>query len=157
MAIIPVTITRAFDVGATVDDMFTLVTDVRRSASHFPDVENLVQLDDYTWRWEMVPVTHAGITMQPKYVLRYQWDAGRLHMRWDPVPEEGHFVAVEGHWQLQPKGRGTNAVFELDMKFELPVPQMFVGMAKPLLADGLDKQVDAYIANLSRTLGPFAG
>lgn len=152
--IIPVKIDRYFDVAASPEEMFELITNVRRSASHFPDIQELVQLDDQTWRWEMQPVSYAGVAMQPKYVLRYSWDADRLHMRWDPVPQDDHFVVVEGHWQLQPRGTGTNAYFLLDMQFDLPVPQMIAGMAKQLLTAELGKGVDQYVAAMTRTLGP---
>lgn len=155
MAIIPVKIDRFFDVSATPSEMFELITNVPRSASHFPDLQNLVQLDDYTWRWEMSPVSYAGVTMQPVYVLRYQWQADRLYMRWDPVRQDEHFVVVEGNWQLKPRenGPGTNAYFLLDMQFELPVPQMIAGMAKQLLTTEIGKGVDGYVANMTRTLG----
>lgn len=150
--LIPVKITREIRVATTPDRMHALISDVPRSVSHWPDVQNLVKLEGTDYRWEMVPVSYAGVTMQPIYVLRYGWDAGRLRVWWEPVKQEGHIVEVEGFWQLAPQDGATAATFELDMRFDLPVPNMLVPMAKQLLGAEIGKQVDTYLAAITKTL-----
>lgn len=157
MSIVPVKITRTISVATNPAHMHELISNVPRSVSHWPDVQNLVHQEDTTYRWEMVPVAYGGVSMQPIYVLRYGWDAGQLRVWWEPVPQDGHFVQVEGFWQLAPEANGTSAVFELDMRFELPIPQMMVSMAKPLLAAEIGKQVDTYLAAITRTLETTPG
>jgi hypothetical protein len=152
MASIPVQISREIAVGTSPHRMHELVSNVPRSVSHWPDVQNLVHVDGTDYRWEMVPVSYAGMTMQPVYVLRYGWDREALRVWWDPVPQEGHFVQATGYWQLAAGGAGTAARFELDMRFELPVPTMLAGMARQLLEAEVGKQVDTYLAAITRTL-----
>lgn len=150
--IIPVQISRRIQIRTNPRHMHELVSDVPRSVSHWPDVQNLVHVADTDYRWEMVPVSYAGMSMQPVYVLRYGWDTEQLRVWWDPVPQEGHFVKATGHWQLAPVDGATEAQFELDMQFDLPVPQMLAGMARQLLEAEVAKQVDTYLAAITRTL-----
>lgn len=153
MAIIPVNIRRSFDVAAAPDDTHALLSSVPRSSSHYPDVQEVVRLDDLTWRWIMNPVSYSGITMQPIYICRYGFDRDALRITWEPVKEDGLFVDVSGFWQLEPLPAGTRTNIELEMRFELPIPPLLVGMAKPILGGELEKQMDSYVAALTRTLG----
>ncbi len=152
--IIPVKVNQEIRVAASPDEMHQLISDVPRSASHYPDLQNLVALDPVTYRWEMVPFGYAGVSMQPVYVLRYVHHRDALRVTWDTVPEEGHFVTVEGDWQLAPDGSGTHGIITLDMRFDLPVPKMFVSMAQQMIGEQTQNQLIGYTQALTKTLGP---
>lgn len=155
MAIIPVVIKRTFEVAASPQDTHALLSNVPRSASHVPEVKGVEKIDEITWRWIMNPVSYAGITMQPVYSCRYGFHLDDLRITWESAREEGQFVDVTGHWLLEPLPRGTRSNLLLDMKFDLPVPQMLVGMAQPILGGELEKQMDNYVLALTQTLGPL--
>lgn len=156
MAIIPVTIKQTFDVAASPLDTHALLSNVPRSASHVPEVKEVVKLDELTWRWVMNPQSYAGVTMQPVYACRYGFHPDALRITWEPVKEEGAFIEVFGHWQLEELHNGTRANLLLDMRFELPIPQMLAGMAEPLLRSEFEKQMSTYVSALTRTLGAIA-
>lgn len=153
MAIIPVLMKRTFDVASSPHDTHGLLSNVPRSASHVPEVQEVVRLDDLNWRWVMNPQGFGGVTLQAIYVCRYGFDRDALRVTWETVKEEGSFMDVSGHWQLEPLSNGTRANLLMDMRFDLPVPQMLVGMAQPMLSGELEKQMDVYVAALTRTLG----
>lgn len=153
MAIIPVIIERTFEVAASCHDTYSLLADIRRSASHVPEVQDLEELDERTWRWIMNEQGYAGLTMKPVYVCRYGFQRDDLRITWGPVEEEKSFMAVHGHWQLEEIDSGTRTCLLMDMQFDLPVPQMLVNLAQPFLAGELEKQMDHYVNGLTQALG----
>ena len=50
---VTIEITRDFDVSADFEATFALLSDVPKSASHFPKVNKLIDMGNNTYRWEM--------------------------------------------------------------------------------------------------------
>lgn len=154
---IPLALSRDFSVAASAADTHALLADVPRSASHFPGVARLVPLGDNAFRWEMRRIGVGDLSLQTVYACRYRDDATALRIWWEPLASAraGADInaQVSGHWQLRAGRSGTCVHLSLDTRFTLPVPHLLAHAAGHVLALELGRQVDTYVANLTRTLG----
>ncbi|NBX22085.1 MAG: hypothetical protein EBR58_12260, partial [Betaproteobacteria bacterium] len=88
-----------FDVKAKASEVFAVLSDVPTSASHFPKVDQLVDLGDNTYRWEMEKIGIASITLQTVYASKYTSNKAKGTVTWTPVKGEGNAL-VAGSWKI---------------------------------------------------------
>ena len=90
-----------FNVKAKAAEVFEVLSDVPTSVSHFPKVDQLVDLGGNSYRWEMEKVGTAQVNIQTVYACKYvsQWDAAKGHgtVKWTPVKGVGNAL-VSGSW-----------------------------------------------------------
>lgn len=135
-------------------EVFDLVSDVPRSASHFPGVGALVALGEGAFRWEMEPLSLMRFTHQIVYACRYDSDANTLGVTWTPVAGVGNSV-IHGHWRLAADGTGqggTRVEFESGGALDVPVPAVLRKAATPVVERQYRSMVEHYHANLRKTL-----
>ena len=107
---VTINIKREFETSCTPEKVFELLADVPRSASHFPKVDQLVDLGDNTFRWEMEKIGIGGYTLQQTiYASRYTADAATRKVSWTPVTSVGNAI-VSGEWTITPKAPGTKGL-----------------------------------------------
>ncbi|TAM11352.1 MAG: hypothetical protein EPN72_04640 [Nevskiaceae bacterium] len=143
-----------FDVACSPAAVFDLVADVPRSVSHFPGVAALVPLGDNAFRWEMEPINLMKFTHRIVYACRYVADPGTLGVMWTPVAGVGNSV-IHGHWRLGPSTKlsgGAAIEFESCGELDVPVPALLRKVAAPVVEHQYRSMVDAYHANLRKTL-----
>lgn len=149
---IDIEINKEFDVPADIDTVFNLLADVPESASHFPKVDQLTDLGDNTFRWEMEKVGIDKHAIQTVYACKYESDADSGKITWTPIKGEGNGV-VSGDWTLTENGDGTHVVFCSEAELTLPLPGLLKLAISPVVKHEFSSMVDTYIDNLKNTFG----
>lgn len=146
---ITVSVNKTFDVNADVDRVFDLLANVPESASHYPNVEKLNDKGDNVYEWVMEEIGVANFSHQVIYASKYVGDKAAGTVVWTPA---GGDSEVSGDWKLTSNGSGTTCEFTVNANLDLPVPRLLKGMAKPVVEQQFDGQIDQYISNLKTTL-----
>lgn len=145
-----------FAVKSAAADVFAVLSDVPESVSHFPKVEQLVDLGGGTWRWEMEKVGTAQVNIQAVYASKYtsKFDAakGTGTVKWTPVKGEGNAL-VGGHWKITGQGKTTALELAIEGTVDVPLPGLMKMVVAPVVEAEFEKLVDKYIANLIKRFG----
>lgn len=149
---VPLDVTREFDVAAPVAEVFEVLADVPRSASHFPQVKRLTDLGDAVFRWEMEKVGAGQLSIQTVYASRYTSDRKKGSVTWEPVEGEGN-AAIAGSWSIRKKKAGSHLVLRIQGHLRLPLPGLMKALAVPLVTSENERMIDGYVANLTRSFG----
>ena len=144
-------IDREFTVGADKDTVFALLADVPGSASHFPKVEELTDLGDNSYKWEMEKVGLGDHAIQTVYACKYIPDEAMGTVTWEPIKDTGNSV-VSGSWTVTAAGEGTNVKFKTNAKMTLPLPGLLKLAISPVVKHEFNTMVDEYIDNLKGAL-----
>jgi len=141
-----------FDVKASAKDVFAVLSDVPVSASHFPKVNQLVDLGDGVYRWEMEKVGTAQVNIQTIYASKYVSNKAKGTVVWTPVKGEGNAL-VSGSWKITDNKKSTNIVLKIDAEVVVPLPGLMKMIVAPVVESEFEKLVDKYIANLTKKFG----
>ena len=145
-----------FAVKAKAAEVFELLSDVPTSVSHFPKVDQLVDLGNNTYRWEMEKVGTAQVNIQTVYACKYvsKWDAakGQGSVKWTPVKGEGNAL-VSGSWAIVDQKKSTGITLAIQGDIEVPLPGLMKMVVVPVVEGEFEKLVEKYIANLIKRFG----
>jgi carbon monoxide dehydrogenase subunit G len=141
-----------FTVKAPLKDVFDLVSDVPRSASHFPKVDKLTDLGQGVYRWEMQKVGTQQVNIQTVYASKYVADRKKGTVVWTPVKGEGN-AQVSGSWKLVDGKKGTAVQFKVFGTVDVPLPGLMKMVVVPVVAGEFEKLVEKYVDNLIKAFG----
>ena len=141
-----------FAVKADYTTVFDTLSDVPKSASFFPKVDQLVDLGDGVYRWEMAKIGIAQANLQTIYASKYVSDKARGSIVWTPVPGEGNAL-VSGSWQITDRKKSTQLVLKIQGELTLPLPGLMKMMIAPVVEAEFEKLVEHYIDNLTQHFG----
>jgi carbon monoxide dehydrogenase subunit G len=142
-----------FEVKAKADDVFGVLSDVPTSVSHFPKVEQLTDMGDGVYKWEMQKVGTAQVNIQTVYASKYVSDKAKGTVKWTPVKGVGNAL-VGGSWKVTDnKGKSTKVVLKIDGTVEVPLPGLMKMVVEPVVASEFEKLVEKYIDNLIKRFG----
>ncbi|AMO22019.1 hypothetical protein GCM10027034_23020 [Ramlibacter solisilvae] len=141
-----------FEVKAKAADVFELLADVPASVSHFPKVQQLTDLGDGVYKWEMEKVGTAQVGIQTVYASKYKSDKAKGTVSWTPVKGVGNAL-VGGHWKIKDNKKSTHLELKIDGDITLPFPALMSMVVKPVVEGEFEKLVDKYIANLVKQFG----
>ncbi|MEI6691612.1 MAG: SRPBCC family protein [Chlorobium sp.] len=148
---VAINIQRDFETSSTPDKVYALLADVPRSASHFPKVDQLVDLGDNTFRWEMEKIGIGGYTLQQTiYASRYTADAAAKKVSWTPVHGVGNAI-VEGAWTITPQGAGTKVTLKTKGDLTVDFPSFLEFIISPLVVMEFTGMIERYLSNLQET------
>lgn len=144
-------IERAFDAECAASRVFDVLSDVPRSVSHFPKVEQLVDLGDGKYKWEMEKIGIQSYYIQTVYACKYVSDREKLTVKWTPVRGQGN-ATVSGSWNIKALDKNRTGV-KLKTKGELtlPLPGLVKLVVAPFVRAEFTRMIDQYIANLGKT------
>lgn len=137
----------AFDVRAPVKEVFALLADVPASASHYPQLERLVDLGGGAWRWEMRKIGVGAYALQTVYASRYTVNKTKGTVSWTPLEDVGN-ARVGGSWQVGKKKDVTHLELQVQLEVDLPVPPLMRLVVEPLLQAEFERLTEAYIDSL---------
>lgn len=147
---VSIEVSREIEIPAGYDEVFDLLSDVPRSASHFPKVSQLVDLGDNTYRWEMKKIGVDKHSLQTVYASQYVCDRDTGKITWEPVKGEGNGV-VKGSWTLTAKDASATTVkFWSSAALVLPLPSLLKLAISPIIKHEFNSLVDTYMANLKQ-------
>ena len=141
-----------FSVKAPASAVFELLSDVPKSASHFPKVHQLVDLGNNTYRWEMEKIGLAQVSLQTIYASKYTSNKAKGTVIWTPVKGEGNAL-VSGSWNISDKKTSTALVLRIDGDLSIPLPGLMKMVIGPVVEAEFEKMVEKYIDNLTKRLG----
>lgn len=145
-----------FNVKAKATEVFELLSDVPTSVSHFPKVDQLVDLGGNSYRWEMEKVGTAQVNIQTVYACKYlsKWDAakGQGTVKWTPVKGVGNAL-VSGSWDISDQKKHTAIALAIQGDIEVPLPGLMKMVVVPVVEGEFEKLVEKYIANLIKRFG----
>lgn len=141
-----------FTVKAPYDKVFAVLSDVPTSASHFPQVDKLVDLGDNTYRWEMKKVGTPQVGIQTVYACAYKSDAKKGSVTWTPVKGVGN-AQISGSWKITDAKGKTAIVLKTKGTVEVPLPGLMKMVVVPVVNGEFEKLVEKYIDNLIKKFG----
>jgi carbon monoxide dehydrogenase subunit G len=141
-----------FDVKAKAAEVFEVLSDVPTSASHFPKVEQLSDLGDGVYQWEMQKVGTAQVNIQTVYASKYVSDKAKGTVKWTPVKGVGNAL-VSGSWKIVDNKKSTGITLAIQGEIEVPLPGLMKMVVAPVVEGEFEKLVDKYIANLIKRFG----
>jgi len=141
-----------FAVKAKFDDVFAVLSDVPASVSHFPKVDQLTDMGDGVYKWEMERVGTKEVGIQTVYASKYKSDKAKGTVTWTPVKGVGNAL-VGGHWKIRDDKKSTHIELKIEGEITLPFPGLMKVVVQPVVEGEFEKLVDKYIANLIKTFG----
>ncbi|MFT5933351.1 MAG: carbon monoxide dehydrogenase subunit G [Hydrogenophaga sp.] len=141
-----------FDVKAKAAEVFEVLSDVPTSASHFPKVEQLTDLGDNVYQWEMQKVGTTQVNIQTVYASQYVSDKAKGTVKWTPVKGVGNAL-VSGSWTIVDNKKSTNITLAIQGEIAVPLPGLMKMVVVPVVQGEFEKLVDKYIANLIKHFG----
>lgn len=141
-----------FAVKADYASVFDVLSHVPTSASFFPKVDQLVDLGQNTYRWEMAKIGLAQINLQTIYASKYSSNKTKGSVVWTPVEGEGNAL-VSGSWKITDKKKSTQLELHIHGDLTLPLPGLMKMVVAPVVEAEFEKMVEQYIDNLSAHFG----
>lgn len=149
---IPFDLSYEFEVKAKYADVFDELSDVPKSASHFPKVAALIDLGDNSYRWEMEKIGIAQAHIQTIYAAKYVPDRKKGSLIWTPVKGEGN-AQIGGSWAITDKKKSTHLLLKVNGELTVPLPGLMKGLISPLVLSENEKMIEKYIDNLIEFFG----
>lgn len=141
-----------FTVKAPYDEVFDVLSDVPTSVSHFPKVEQLVDMGQGRYRWEMQKVGTAQVNLQTVYASDYVSDRKKGSVTWTPVPGVGN-AQVGGSWHIQKTKQGTALTLKIQGTVDTPLPGLMKMVVVPVVKGEFEGLVETYIDKLIERFG----
>lgn len=141
-----------FAVKAPFDRVFALLADVPLSASHFPQVDKLVDLGSGAYRWELQRVGTPQVGIQTVYACKYVSDAKKGTVTWTPVKGVGN-AQLRGSWKITGRKGRTRVVFRTQGTIGVAMPTLMRAIVVPVVEAEFERLVEKYIDNLIKTFG----
>lgn len=149
---IPIELGFEFEVKASAKEVFSVLSDVPVSASHYPHVEQLVDLGGGAYRWEMENIGVGALNLQTVYASKYVSNKAKGTVVWTPVKGEGN-ARVSGSWTITANKKSTHIVLQVEAELSLPLPALMKMVAAPLVEVEFERMTERYIANLIERFG----
>lgn len=141
-----------FEVKAKAAEVFELLSDVPTSVSHFPKVEQLTDLGDGVYQWEMEKVGTKQVNIQTVYASKYVSDKAKGTVKWTPVKGIGNAL-VGGNWKIVDNKKSTAVTLAIQGEIEVPFPALMKMVVVPVVEGEFEKLVEKYIDNLIKQFG----
>jgi hypothetical protein len=144
-----------FAVKAAFKDVFDVVSNVPLSASFFPKLDQLVDLGNDAYRWEMAKVGAGQASIQTVYASKYTSERAKGTVVWVPVKGEGNAL-VSGSWKVtagKKAAQGTALEFKVSGSVDVPVPALMKMVVAPIVRNEFETLVEKYIDNLIKHFG----
>ncbi|HWR01476.1 MAG TPA: SRPBCC family protein [Chlorobaculum sp.] len=149
---VTISVSKDFETPASPDQVFALLADVPKSASHFPDVEKLEDMGDNTFRWTMEKIGIGDHTLQQTiYACTYRSDSALKSVDWVPVEGVGN-ARVDGGWRILPSSAGSKVLLKTKGKLDVDLPGFLQFLLSPLIEMAFAQKIDRYVSNIRQSL-----
>lgn len=141
-----------FELDCGYEKVFDLLADVPASVSHFPNMDQLVDMGGGKYRWEMKKIGVDKYAIQTVYACKYTSNRDKGWIKWTPVKGEGNGL-VKGQWKIEELEDGrTNVNLQTSGELSIPLPKLAKVVVAPIVRREFEKMIDQYIDNLAATL-----
>ncbi|MEI8102623.1 MAG: SRPBCC family protein [Chlorobium sp.] len=150
---VTINVQKEFKTPSTPEKVFELLANVPLSASHFPKVEQLVDLGENVFRWEMEKIGIGNYTLQQTiYACHYTADPATLRVVWTPVTSVGNAL-VEGRWVVTPFEGGSRVSITTKGDLTVDFSSFLQFIISPLVEMEFTGMIQTYLSNLQQSLG----
>lgn len=149
---VKINIKKKFSVSKNIDSVYNLLSDVPASTSHFPDLDQLIEEQANTYRWEMKKMGLGAISFQTIYACKYISDSDAKSIKWTTQKTADQNAIVSGEWILEETGNGCDITLLTDALMTIPLPSLAGIGIKPVVKVEFENLINLYIKNLSRAL-----
>ena len=149
---VPVHLGYEFEVKAKAAEVFAVLADVPKSASHFPKVHQLSDLGDGAYQWDMEKVGTEHINIHTVYASRYVSNKAKGRVEWTPVEGIGNAL-VSGSWKIKDNKKSTHVELDIRAEVHVPLPHLMHALVEPMIHHEFTHLVETYIHNLIQTFG----
>ena len=143
-----------FEVDASYDDVFTVLSDIPLVSSLHPNLDRIVDLGNGHFRWEMKKLGTDQIKLQLLYTCLYQSDRNTGTISWAPAPGEGN-VQVTGRFQLQQQPQCTRVETHITSILSVPLPGLMKKLVQQFASREDKKVTRQYVDNLIQHFGRY--
>ncbi len=140
-----------FELPCDFDTAFDFLADVKKTAEYFPDVEQVVDLGDGCYRWEMKETGVSKFRTQPIYACKYVFDRDKGRVEWTPIDGVGN-CRNEGSSQMEKAGDKTRVHFTTTIEAEAPIPGFARRIVQPFVDKEFKKKLEIFRDNVIRAL-----
>lgn len=144
-----------FTVQADAGEVFSVLSDVPTSVSHFPKVARLVDLGGNAYRWEMEKIGPGHMGLATVYACQYTSNKRQCTVVWTPIAGVGN-AQVAGDWKIKKAKPGTHITLHIQGEQDTPMPRLMSAVVAPVVRAEFAKLVEGYVANLTRRFGGAA-
>ncbi len=149
---VTISISKEFETPASPDQVFALLADVPKSASHFPDVEKLEDMGGNAFRWTMEKIGIGDHTLQQTiYACTYRSDSALRSVDWVPVEGVGN-ARVDGGWRILPSSAGSKVLLKTKGVLDVDMPGFLQFLLSPLIEMAFAQKIDRYVSNIRQSL-----
>jgi carbon monoxide dehydrogenase subunit G len=149
---VPVELGYEFEVRAKFAKVFALLSNVPESASHFPEVEELLDHGKGVYEWRMQSVGTPQVNLATVYACAYKSDKAKGTVRWTPVAGVGN-AQVEGGWALVDHKTSTHITLSINADVTVALPALMKPVVAAVVKTEFERLVEAYIDNLIESFG----
>ena len=143
--------TQSVEVPCSAEHAFSVIGIPDDSIRHFSGLEKLEKNGDvYTWTLQKVGTNK--VSLQVVYGCRYTPDATARTVVWEAVPGIGNGL-VSGRWQVEALGpERCRITIHNDLKLSLNISRLLKIPAQSVVARENKRMVEAYVANIVKTI-----
>ena len=128
----------SIDIAARPADIMTVIADFERYPEWVDSMKSAEVLTSADGRAETVRMVLDHSLVKDDYVLAYDWAPDKVS--WHLV--EGTLLkAMDGSYELAPKGAGTTVTYRLSVDVNLPMIGLFKRKAEKTITDGALKNL----------------
>ncbi|GMW01104.1 MAG: hypothetical protein AMXMBFR84_22410 [Candidatus Hydrogenedentota bacterium] len=143
---------KRFKTKAPIKKVYELVSDVPKSAGHFPKREKLIDLGGNAYRWEMEKIGLERFSIQTIYACQYAASKKDWTVAWTPIEGVGN-ARIKGKWLLKAaKDGGTQCSFSTSGELSMPLPGMVKYLVSGLLEREFSSLIEEYLDNIKSAL-----
>jgi carbon monoxide dehydrogenase subunit G len=128
-----------------------LVSNVPKSAAHFPGLQRLDELGGGVFRWNMNPFQISKFRHQVRYAALYITDTTQGTVIWTTEGTDNNTTA-DGKWTVIAHEGGSKLSFENRLHVRLPIPRLTGRIAKTLVPKIADKEHRIYLERIAATM-----
>ncbi len=147
MTIVHAEVVRSGHLHVTQKEAWEVLGDVSRFGALMPNVVRYEPVED-GWYWEMEGASPVGHRFRPSFTMRYLLD-GPHRLTFDSKERhEDDIPAARGEVRLAEFEGGTEAVMNLGVHVDVPVPSLLLGPAQRFFHVELGRLAEGFIDNL---------
>jgi hypothetical protein len=133
------------------DRAFELVADVPLSAGHFPGLEQLDDLGEGVYRWNMRGFEVGKVNYQVQYTARYVSEPGPRTVVWSTVGPDSN-TRADGAWHVTTDGEGAQLRFENRLLIRLAIPRLLARPAQKVVLTIMERQHETYLTRIAQRM-----
>ncbi len=132
------------------DTCYHFLSDIPQTATCFPNVEDLIDLGNNCFQWDLEPQGPPPYSVQTIYACRYEFNKPGS-IQWTPLTDIGN-AFFSGSWSLTPQSNRCKANFLLNGEMDFLIPEFAEIMAKPLIRSLFNSLLNDFLDALQQRI-----